>query len=118
MPSDPVECRYWKAQRVRSEAPGAFQNYPFILARLPMDFDFPVITYKDQTLFLKDKATLHQLLMGYLTRAVVHRMLLRSDLAVSMPYQPTAEERAFYTSALTQLLEELVGYHIPGISVS
>ncbi|HEY7305967.1 MAG TPA: hypothetical protein VH601_17715 [Bryobacteraceae bacterium] len=118
MPSDPVERRYWKAQRVRSESPGAFMNYPFIIARLPMDFDFPVITYKDRTLFLKDKLTLHLFVLGYLTRALVRRMLLRSDLAVKMPYQPTEEETAFYTGELTKLLEDALGYRVPGVSLS
>jgi hypothetical protein len=118
MPNEPVERRYWKAQRVRSQSPGAFLNYPLIITALPMDFDFPVIAYKDRTVFLKDKFTLHLFVTGYLTRAVVRRMLLRSDLTVSMPYQPLPEEITLYTGELGQVLENALGYRVPGVSVS
>ena len=117
-PHDPSERAYWKAQRMRRDMPAAFLNYPSILARLPMEFDFPVITYRDRTLFLKDKLLLHQFVLGYLTRAVVRRMLLRQDLAVTMPYAPTTEETAFYTAELAAVLEGGLGYRVTGIALS
>lgn len=117
-PQDPSEHAYWKAQRMRREEPWTFLNYPFILGRLPMDLDFPVISYRDRTLFLKDKLLLHQLVLGYLTRAVVRRMLLRPDLSVAMPYTPTPEETTFYTTELSAVLEGAHGYRAAGLVIS
>jgi hypothetical protein len=118
MPKDPVEIRYWKAQRIRLEAPGAFLNYRLIIARLPVDFDFPVIAYKDRTMFLKDKVSVHISVMTYLTRALVRKMLLRTELTVGMPYSPTAEEKAFYTNEVNQVMEDGLGFRVPGVSIS
>lgn len=118
MPDEPYERMYWKAQRVRSEASGAFLNYPYIIARLPMDFDFPVIVYKDKTVFLKDKASLRFFNIGYLTRAVLRRMLLQANIGVTLPYSPLEAEKASYTAELEHILEGLLGFRVPGISVS
>ena len=113
MPDEPYERMYWKAQRVRSEAPGAFLNYPYIIARLPMDFDFPVIVYKDKTVFLKDKASLRFFNIGYLTRTVLRRMLLQANIGVTLPCSPLEAEKASYTAELEHILEGLLGFRVP-----
>jgi hypothetical protein len=117
MPDDRVERIYWKAQRVRRQAPGAFLDYPFLLGRLPMDFDFPVIAYRDRTLFLKDKIALGSFVIGYLTRAIARRMLLHADVRVALPYDATGPEKAFYTAQLGAVLEGALGTRVPGVSV-
>jgi hypothetical protein len=117
-PLDPREQSYWKAQRIRAQAPGAFLDALGMLGRLPMDLDFPVIKYTDRTLFLKDKMRLHQLVMVYLTQAVTRRMLLRPDLVVTMPYPPTPEESTFYTTELRTVLEQALGMAVPGVIVA
>jgi hypothetical protein len=117
-PLDPREQAYWKAQGIRVKAPGAFLDVLGILGRLPMDLDFPVIQYTDRTFFLKDKIRLHVLVMGYLTRTVSRRMLLRPDLVVTMPYPPTPEESVFYTTELRAGLEQALGMPVPGVAVA
>jgi len=117
-PLDPRERVYGKALRIRMQGPGAFLDSLAILGHLPMDMDFPVIQYTDRTLFLKDKVLLHQLIMSYLTRAVVRRMLLRADLTVQMPYPPLPEESALYTTELKAVLEQALGMPVPGVLVS
>jgi hypothetical protein len=117
-PRDPRERVYWTAMRIRTQGPGAFLDSLGILGHLPMDMDFPVIQYTDRTLFLKDKVLLHQLVMSYLMRAVVRRMLLRPDLTVPMPYPPLPEETALYTTELKALLEQALGISVPGVLVS
>lgn len=118
-PAEPREFTYWKAQRIRSQTPGAFVDpLRTTLQGLPMDLDFPVIRYTDRTLFVKDKERLHRLLLGYLVPAVLRRMLLRPDLNVQMPYPPTAEESTFLAGELKGWLEQTLEVTLPEITIS
>lgn len=116
--ADPRERAYQKAQYIRSQAPGAFLDSLGMLGQRPPELDFPVIQYTDRTLFHKDKPLLHALVMGYLTRQVVRRMVLRADLGVTMPYPPTAEERAFYGRELRAVLEQGLGMAVQDLAVA
>jgi hypothetical protein len=120
MLGDKFEQTYVQASRHRQRYPWIFQDYQFQLAgnndyqiEFLRTFNFPVIQYRDQTVYQKDKEALMFYTSVHLLRAALRKIMLNKDIQLRMPYRPkNPPEVAFLRDSLVSDLEEIIGYRV------
>jgi hypothetical protein len=123
---DAHEFMYLKACAYRAEWPWIFQDYSFLLAanndlqrQFLMDFNFPVIQYRDQTVYHRDKVLLEGVVRWYLLRSALRAILLRNRIALQMPYRPkNQQEIAFLRETLLRDLKMSTGLSISDLTIT
>jgi hypothetical protein len=126
VPEDFQEATFVAATQWRASAPGIFQNYGWVLqgddaahAAFQSEFHFPVIQYRDRTVYLKDTERLLSLTREYLVRAALRAAFLRDKMAVRMPYRPKdPKEVAFLRETLVGDLAEIIGIRIGDLELT
>jgi len=126
MENDNLELVYLMSSHYRKSQPWIFQDYTFHLVgnndaqrQFLLDFNFPVIQYRDQTVYTKNKALLVPLTRFHLIRSALRAILLRNRVSLKMPYRPkNPEEVSFLREVLVQDLESAIGLHINDLTLN
>jgi len=126
MENDTVEAIYVAASGYRRADPTVFLDYGWVLtgdgpehARFLSLFNFPVVQYRDRTLYHRDKELLLGLTRWHLLRVALRTILLRDRVEIQMPYRPKDDEEvAFMRQTLIDDLQQAIGIRVDRLTLT
>jgi hypothetical protein len=126
MEHDNLELVYLISSHYRKSQPWIFQDYTFHLVgnndaqrQFLFDFNFPVIQYRDETVYTRYKAVLVPLTRFHLLRSALRAILFKNHVSLKMPYRPkNPEEVSFLKETLLQDLELTIGHRIKNLTLN
>jgi hypothetical protein len=123
-PVDYLSNLYNLAQQFRQAVPCAFIDYGIwyeqndkFAAPFRYYFIHPIIEFKDNLLFHKDRDLVYFFVQQYVVQTYLRKLLLSNDFSVVLPYRADSTEIDFFTESLKNYMNMGLGVENPPIII-